>query len=248
MTEAEISKVKTWGEFVEACEKRVDLDNEQLGIESEYVPQAKICSKPDFCLVAMEPGKIRNKKNWKWQKEKGYKAFNNWHVNYCAYHYLCGGKFKYHITDLAKGAMPIKIARKTQTERYKNWLPLFKKELELLGNPKVIAIGKTVYDDMKKLGFKADYCILHYSKGNPWIAKEYDSIKKKFPEPTENEWRTFVKKLMKDYCGWDEKLIETRDNRQWKKEFPQISDEFNHKGQKKLFTVYGSKFKELAKK
>ena len=242
MTEAEISKVKTWDEFVKACEKRVALDSKQLGVESVYVPQAKICSKPNFCLVAMEP--VDPPKPF--ELKKGYKAFNNWHVNYCAYHYLCSGKFKYHITDLAKGTMPIKIARKTQTERYKNWLPLFKKELELLGNPKVIAIGKTVYDDMKKLGFEDVAWILNCSPSNNGkIAEEYDNIKKKFPEPTEGEWRTFVKKLMR-HCGWEEELIETRDNRLWKKGFSQISDEFNYKDKKKLFTVYGSKFKELA--
>jgi hypothetical protein len=222
-------EIPGWKGFVEKCKKQAKQDG------MEYVPQAEICLKPEFCLVAMEPLKPPTQEETK----NGYKAFGNWHINYCAYHYLGKKGFNYHSTDLAKGAAgSTKNADATRKDRYKNWLPLFKKELELLGNPKVIAIGKIVYEYMKKLGFEADGYVLHPAITNcKNLQKEYERIKKESSEnfaPSQSEWAEYIKKLMK-HCGWSKELIKTREE--------EIGEEYA--GRKKLFTVYGFTFKHL---
>jgi len=235
-----------WNAFVEECKKRVSDDNKELGIKSEYVPHAIICTKPDYCLVTMEPGKAPS----------GYKAFGDWHINYCAYHYLCNGEFKYHVTDLAKGAINTKIADKTRKERYKKWVLLLKKELKLLGNPKAIIVNSIkAEEEIKKHKlkevkvFRITNGSLKWKRNRDKILKKYDDIKKKDKKcdvciPTEEEWRKFIEGLMKR-CEWGPELIEARNN--GKKGCPQISEEFNNDIKKKFFVIYKYELEEIKK-
>jgi len=217
-----------WSDFVEKCKKRVDDDNKEFDIKSKYVPHAIICPKPDYCLVAMEPINPPTE----WEKQKGYKAFGNWHVNYCAYNYLCKGEFKYHVTDFGKGAMSKEYADKNRDERYENWIDLLKEELKLLGNPKtIIAISGAVHKAIK-YNFENVLSVWHWA----YILRKSKEIINNFPKcddciPTEEKWKKFIKSLM-EHCGWEPELIETR----------------NLKISKPVFTYYKSKFEEIKEK
>ena len=43
----------------------------------------------------------------------------------------------YHLTDLAKGAMPVKVAALERDRRYEAWYPLLLKEIEIVGRPRL---------------------------------------------------------------------------------------------------------------
>jgi hypothetical protein len=189
-------EIEGWSDFMKECYARAERDKKELskklGKEIEYLflpnPESKICHNPEICpkpkylFLGMEPG-----------TPDGRTCFFPLFLHYCAYKYLCGENFNYYITDLAKGAMQPEYANETKKERYPVWLPLFAKELNLLGKPEIIAIGKTMYDGMingfedcsgKKHKFgRVQNWIRHYSKGAAFIfmKKEYENKKKYFP-------------------------------------------------------------------
>lgn len=193
-------EIPGWLDFTKKCEERVQQDRKEFGIKSELMLNPEICTKPSYLLLAMEPsGGGRSGVN-----------FFPFFLHYCAYKYLCNGNFKYYITDLSKGGMSLENASDTQDERYKEWIELFKEEWELLSKPKIIVMGKILYNKINHLlsqitGFKNIPCINHYSgSGSSHIKKIYESIKKekgeKFTEwhsrkPNAEELRKFRDKL-----------------------------------------------------
>jgi hypothetical protein len=196
-----------WQAFVKKCKKRVADDNKELGITSIFLPQPKICPKPKVLLIAMEPG-MKTKEETEKNIKEGNVGFVHFTIDYCAYKYLCGGKFQYQLVDFCKGAMTAKDAATKRLTRYKNWLPLLKEEWELLGKPPIIAIGKGIYNTInkiskEKLGFKLKIhnYIIHYSGvANKYRQKEYDHFKLNSHLPNENakaEMRKTIEKLLK---------------------------------------------------
>jgi len=171
-----------WSDFVKDCITQVKTDKDDLkNNKIAYFPSAEICSKPDFCLIAMEPP-LNEKKLTINQIEKevqdGHKIFFPPIVSYCAFRYLCNGKYNFYITDLDKGAKKI-----NNDKLWDNWLPLLKKELKLLGNPVTISLGKDLWREMCKNGLEVKHWVYHYAMGR--IAcrrrKKYELIKKEFP-------------------------------------------------------------------
>ena len=84
--------------------------------------------------------------------------------------FLCQSEETYHLTDLAKGAMPVNVAALDRDRRYEAWYPLLLKEIEIVGKPKaqVIAFSKKVKDFLHRqdLEGKTDrslHRVLHYS-------------------------------------------------------------------------------------
>ena len=53
-------------------------------------------------------------------------------LHYCLREYLCQDGETYHLTDLAKGGMTIRLAGEQRQARYDRWYPLIEKELRLL--------------------------------------------------------------------------------------------------------------------
>ena len=53
-------------------------------------------------------------------------------LHYAARHYACGPGQSCHITDISKGAMPVKAANVARTERHDRWFPLLADELRLV--------------------------------------------------------------------------------------------------------------------
>ena len=86
-------------------------------------------------------------------------------LHYAARHYACGPGQTYHITDISKGAMPVKDANVARTERYDRWFPLLADELRLVGREgaKIYAIGSAVADFLTSKGRDPAGELLHYS-------------------------------------------------------------------------------------
>jgi hypothetical protein len=136
-----------WKTLLKKFEKRIEEDIKDFDCWSTYVELPEICPKPEFCLISMEPGPGKDRKKPEYRNFIANKR--DFILHYCAYHYLGAKGFNYQITDMAKGAIQINDAKKTQAERYRIWLPLLKNELELLGNPKIIFIGRGL-DDLNR--------------------------------------------------------------------------------------------------
>ena len=83
----------------------------------------------------------------------------------------------YHLTDLAKGAIPVKRAGIDREQRYEAWYPLLLEEIDLVGKPgaSIIAIGKDVEEFLRKSDLEGKtgqrlHKIMHYSAnaGRHW--------------------------------------------------------------------------------
>jgi len=172
-------EIPGWTAFIENCKKRAKDDEKKLmnqefskeikRIECELMRSPEICPKPSYLLVAMEP-KIEN-----YSLPTEEICYFPLFLRYCIYKYLCNEKFDFYITDLAKGSMLLQFkeeindntkesrTRKIQNFRYQWWLDLFKEEWQLLGKPKIIAIGTVVYNKLQRAKIDCEY-VEHYSK------------------------------------------------------------------------------------
>ena len=67
-------------------------------------------------------------------------------LHFCIRHYLCVGNERYHITDLSKGAMPIKRASIARSDRYERWYGLLLEEVDLVATSeaRIFAVGQAV--------------------------------------------------------------------------------------------------------
>ena len=152
-------------------QEQVENDDKDLDIESSYLPNLVPNGPVDYVLIAMEPstgvpGKggndtLRIPRNFTWSVE-------DFILHYCVRNYLCEGQETYHLTDLAKGSMTIRLANKQRQSRYERWYPLLEKELQLMAKPegiRLIAIGKVVAGFLnRKSTFKEVDRILHYTR------------------------------------------------------------------------------------
>ena len=81
--------------------------------------------------------------------------------------YLCPSGETYHLTDVSKGAMPVKVAALDREARFRRWHPLLLKEIAIVGKPdcSIIAIGREVTRFLKKHGVDDHplYAVPHYS-------------------------------------------------------------------------------------
>ena len=152
-------------------QEQVENDDKEFRIKSSYLPNLEPIGPVDYVLVAMEPstgvpGKGGNDpsripRNFTWSVE-------DFILHYCVRNYLCGERQTYHLTDLTKGSMTIRLANKQRRSRYERWYPLLKKELQLLAKPegtRLIAVGKVVADFLnKKPLFQCAERVLHYTR------------------------------------------------------------------------------------
>jgi hypothetical protein len=149
----------------------------QLQAESDsavYLPNPRPIGPADFVFVAMEP----SLGGWaggspdvgRGMVEEGYLNFiydyEGFLLHHAARHYACGPGQTYHITDISKGAMPVKDAGIARTERYDRWFPLLADELRLVCHEgtTIYAIGSAVADFLKSKGRNPAGELLHYSQ------------------------------------------------------------------------------------
>jgi hypothetical protein len=118
------------------------------------------------------------------RREQGFLNFllseEDFILNYCAYKYLCNDSFSYAITDISKGAMKTVLASKDRRARYKNWKPLLRQELVVLGEPKLISIGGAVKKFLDQENFQCEMNIRHFSlQNNHLFRKDYETSQDK---------------------------------------------------------------------
>ena len=157
-------------------ERQVEKDNKELCIKSLFLPNIRPEGPVDFVLIAQEPslGGAALKKageNIKQGDRNFSGSFEDFILHFCIREYLCQGGKGYHLTDLAKGAMAVRVAESQRKARYGSWYPLLQKELRLVAKPgaRIISIGRKVEDflNKKKLARHLGE-IPHYSLTGSW--------------------------------------------------------------------------------
>lgn len=105
-------------------------------------------------------------------------------------------------------------AKRTAAQRYPNWLKLLRDELRLLGNPKTIAVGSVLTDQLQQLGFTPDCHIPHYSwSGSRWMKVAYQNLRPQPPltdfDGLEPKLRSFSDQLMR-HIGYTDEIRRSR--------------------------------------
>lgn len=140
---------------------------------SVYLPTIRPKEQADFVFIAMEPSLGRFARNAGEANEKieqGFKDFalsvRDFILHYCVREYLCPTGKTYYVTNLSKGAMLVKQANDQRNKRYRQWLPLLIKEMNLVskGSTRLVAIGKCVKDFLDKNNVKSIFHVPHYSQ------------------------------------------------------------------------------------
>ena len=138
-----------------------------------YVPNPEPGGPVDFIFVAMEPSLGRWGRDRKGAEDWVGRGFRNFLLSiydfvmhYSIREFLCKSDETYHVTDISKGAMLGRDAKKDRERRWARWYPTFCKEIELLEKPttKIIAFGGDAERFLKGVGFiRIDKRICHFS-------------------------------------------------------------------------------------
>jgi hypothetical protein len=139
------------------------------------------------------------------------------------------------------------MQKKTQSERYRIWLPLLRNELELLSNPKIIFIGKGLYErNIKEKYFpvsEVKYILHHSGANNKHINNYFDEI---IPNYYKQEHLINIKEEVKEIAirlmemqNYSDKLKDEIINKEFRKEFTEQD--------KRLVTVYRYNFEDFTK-
>ena len=121
-----------------------------------FLPSAAPDGAVDYVLICMEPslGRWAQVPDEAESKIKGgfrnfLSSLEDFIVHFCARRYLCCEvDERYHITDMAKGAMLVEHAGAARVERYDRWYGLLLEELALISRPnvRIVAVGNVVSD------------------------------------------------------------------------------------------------------
>jgi hypothetical protein len=138
-----------------------------------FLPNPEPQGPVDYVLICMEPSlgrwansaaEARSKVN------RGFRnfvsSFEDFILHFCARRYLCLPGQRYHVTDLAKGAMLVSEARATRDERYERWFPLLEEELNLIArrDAGIIAVGTRVAEELERRRLSRPFIrVIHYS-------------------------------------------------------------------------------------
>ena len=139
-----------------------------------YLPNLPPREPVDFIFIAMEP----SLKSWARSLYKaadmiarGFRNFSfsveDFLLHFAARRFLCQGGETYYMTDVSKGAMPIRRARETRSPRWGSWYGLLMDELDLVAKPEAsfFAVGRQVERFLRAKGFqKLSATLLHYSR------------------------------------------------------------------------------------
>lgn len=138
-----------------------------------FLPNPEPKGPVDYVLICMEPSLgwwASSKEEARSKVEAGFRNFlysmEDFILHHCAQRYLCGPGERYHVTDLAKGAMLVESARESRQDRYDRWLPLLQEEIDLVATPDagIVSVGKAVSKYLTRSGFKKPFTeTLHYS-------------------------------------------------------------------------------------
>jgi len=137
-----------------------------------YVPSPEPTAPVDYILICMEPslGGAQSKERARERIVSGARNFlgdiEPMLLHFSVRRFLCEKGQRYYITDFSKGAMPVKHAGAVRADRYDRWYPLLEEEIDLIAAPgaRVIAVGKVVADNLRRLKFPRELTpVIHYS-------------------------------------------------------------------------------------
>lgn len=161
-----------------------------------FLPNIPPKDKVDFILIGMEPSLRRWAKNKREAKNKIRKlrfknflySMEDFILHFCVREYLCKNKYTYYITDISKGAMTTKEARRNPKKRYLEWYDMLLKELCLVAKPKskILAIGKKVGHFLKKQGCK------ELSDTLPHYSNQASGYRNKYVQARQREFEKFA--------------------------------------------------------
>jgi hypothetical protein len=127
----------------------------------------------DYMFICMEPSLGRWARSLEEAQVKVRAGFRNFVfsiedfiLHFCIRHYLCETTERYHITDLSKGAMPVKRADVERTHRYERWHELLLEEVDLVATPGagIFAVGQKVTEHLRQRAFPRRFTtVIHYS-------------------------------------------------------------------------------------
>lgn len=138
-----------------------------------YLPNPEPAGTVDYVFICMEPslgGWARSAEEARARVASGFRNFlagiDPMLLHFSARRYLCNTGQRYHITDFSKGAMLVKHAGQTRTDRYGKWYALLREEIDLIAAPgaRVIAVGNVVAEHLRRYGFDRTVTqVIHYS-------------------------------------------------------------------------------------
>ncbi len=196
---------------------QVEKDNAKIGAQGIYLPGLRPKDQVDYVFVGMEPSFYSWAKSIADAKAQIAHGFLNfWGLERppskllpdkptnplrifvdSIERFLCQPG-AYHLTDLAKGAMPVNMARRDNDRRYKQWLPLLLEEIAIVGKPHatVIAIGKKVWSVLQTAEPQqySDH-VLHYS---PSASRHRKCEPSKDPQG----FKAFIAEELRSGCYW----------------------------------------------
>ena len=155
----------------EKFKKQIDVDNDRWGVGSQFLANIAPDGPVDYVLIAMEPsfgggsgetphGDAHSSKNFSG-------SLQDFILHFCIKEYLCKGERSYYLTDLSKGAMPVRLAETDRQRRYETWFPLLCEELNLVAqtNARIVAIGNEVDGFLRRQNLPRSLAgkIIHYS-------------------------------------------------------------------------------------
>src|SRR5206468_7871919 len=137
-----------------------------------YLPNFTPSGPVDAVLIGMEPSLgwwARTPAEAAQKIAAGFRNFmwspEDFILHYAARRSLCSAGGTYHVTDISKGAMTVKMARIDRRARYARWAVLLDKEVTLIAKPgaHIIAIGRDVCSLLERNGLYRDVkSIMHY--------------------------------------------------------------------------------------
>jgi hypothetical protein len=139
-----------------------------------FLPNPEPGGPVDYLLICMEPSLgwwAESAEDAKAKVKAGFRNFvsslEDFILHFCARHYLCEAEERYHVTDLAKGAMLVAQAGTARAERYDRWYAVLQEEIDLVSRPGVgiVAIGSPVAEHLQRRGFTKSFTrVIHYSR------------------------------------------------------------------------------------
>ncbi len=174
------------------CSFRAQVDRDRAHAEGMgvYLPCLQPEEQVDYIFVGMEPSFFGFADSIEHAEERIARGFRNfWGFErppskfepnkpkdplrlfmYSIDRFLCQSERTYHLTDLAKGAMPVKVAAVDRDRKYKEWYPLLMEEIEIVGKLKapIIAFSKEVERFLQRRDLEGKtgrplHRVLHYS-------------------------------------------------------------------------------------
>jgi hypothetical protein len=138
-----------------------------------YLPNPDPSAPVQYVLICEDPslhGWAKNQEDARIKVAAGFRNFlaGSLEINilhFCVRQYLCGPADRYHLTDMAKGAMPSGEADHGRRDRWDRWFPLLLEEINLCAAPtaQFVAVGREVSNYLVDNFPRAFTHVIHYS-------------------------------------------------------------------------------------